>query len=86
MGFRRSILPAIFLLVMSLEPSTSPRQTIEASHVTVIWKGQDLIDDPGDGSRAFSGTITGTLFVKHLPDGSAPAESHAGEIGCRVST
>jgi hypothetical protein len=55
-------------------------KTVEAGHATVSWKGTGGIDDPGDGDRVFSGTITGTILVKHLPEGSRPAQIHAGQI------
>jgi len=85
MGFRRSIIPTIFLLVMSMGTFyESEAKTIKAGHATVSWKGQGVIDDLGDGYRAFSGTITGILLVKHLPEGSASAQIHAGKIDCQA--
>ena len=50
-------------------------KTIEASHAAVSWKGKGEIDDLGDGDRVFSCTLTGTILVTHLPEGSAPARS-----------
>ena len=43
-----------------------------------------MIDDLGDGNRVFAGTITGIILVKHLPEGSAPAEIHAGKLDCQT--
>lgn len=58
-------------------------ETVEASHATVSWKGTGVIDDLGDGDRVFSGTITGTILVRHFSEVSAPAQSHAGKLaGC----
>jgi hypothetical protein len=59
-------------------------KTIKAGHATVSWKGQGLIDELGDGNRVFSGAITGNILVKHFPEGSAPAEIHAGKIDCQA--
>jgi hypothetical protein len=59
-------------------------KTVAAGHATVSWKGKGVIDDLGDGNRVFGGTITGTILVKHLPEGSAPAEIHAGKIDCQA--
>jgi hypothetical protein len=85
MRFRRSIMSAVFLIVMSMGLFyEAEAKTVAAGHATVSWKGQGVIDDLGDGYRAFSGTITGTLLVKHLPEGSAPAEIHAGKIDCQA--
>jgi hypothetical protein len=53
-------------------------KTVAAGHATVSWKEKGVIDDLGDGNRVFGGTITGIILVKHLPEGSAPAEIHAG--------
>ena len=85
MRFRRSIMSAVFLLVMSMGLFyEAEAKTVAAGHATVSWKGQGVIDDLGDGYRAFSGTITGTLLVKHLPEGSASAQIHAGKIDCQA--
>lgn len=86
MRFRPSIVPTVALLVMSLGFFCGAEaKTTEAGHATVSWKGQGVIDDLGDGERVFSGTITGTLLVKHLPEGSAPAQIHAGKLDCQAT-
>ena len=85
MQFRQSIIPTVILLVMSMGLFCGAEaKTIEAGHATVSWKGKGVIEDLGDGNRVFSGTITGTLLVKHLPEGSAPAQIHAGELNCQA--
>jgi hypothetical protein len=53
---------------------------VEAGHVTLRWTRTDVIDDLGHGDRVLSGTITGNIFVKHLPEGSGPPQSHAGKM------
>ena len=81
MRFRRSIIPTVFLLGISMGLFyEAEAKTVAAGHATVSWKGKGVIDDLGDGNRVFGGTITGTILVKHLPEGSAPAEIHAGKI------
>ena len=77
MRFRPSIILTVILLVMSLGIFFRAEAiTIEASHAAVGWKGQGEIDDLGDGDRVFSGTLTGTILVTHLPEGSAPTQIH----------
>ena len=85
MRFRQAIILTVTLLIMSMGFfGGAEAKTIEAGHATVSWKGKGVIEDLGDGDRAFSGTITGTLLVKHLPEGSAPAQIHAGKIACQA--
>ena len=85
MRFRQSIIPTVTLLVMSMGLFCGAEgKTIEAGHATVSWKGKGVIDDLGDGDRVFRGTITGTIFVKHLPEGSAPAQIHAAKMDCQA--
>ena len=38
----------------------------------------------GNGDKVFSGTLTGTILVKHLPEGSAPAQIHATKMDCQA--
>jgi hypothetical protein len=59
-------------------------KSIEAGHATVSWKGNGVVDDLGDGDRVFSGTVTGTVLVKHLPEGSTPAQIHATKLDCQA--
>jgi hypothetical protein len=85
MRFRLSLIPTVTLLVMSMGLFCGAEaKTIKAGHATVSWKGQGVIEDLGDGHRVFSGTITGTLFVKHLPEGSAPAQIHKTKMDCQA--
>ncbi len=85
MRFRQSIIRTVTLLVMSTGLFCGAEaKTIEAGHATVSWKGKGVIDDLGNGDRVFSGTVTGTMFVKHLPEGSAPAQIHATKLGCQA--
>ena len=86
MRFRQSIIPTVTLLVMSMGLFCGAEaKTIEAGHATVSWKGMGVFDDLlGDGDRVFSGTITGTILVKHLPEGSAPAEIHKTTLDCQA--
>jgi hypothetical protein len=83
--FRPSIILTITLLVLSMgffyEAEAKP---IEAGHATVSWKGKGMIDDLGDGDSVFSGTLTGTILVKHLPEGSAPAQIHETKMDCQA--
>src|SRR5467141_330645 len=83
MRFRQSIVPTVTLLVMSVGLFCGAEaKTIEAGHATVSWKGKGVIDDLGDGDRVFRGTLTGTILVTHLPEGSAPAQIHKTEMDC----
>ena len=67
MRFRRSIIPTVFLLGISMGLFyEAEAKTVAAGHATVSWKGKGVIDDLGDGNRVFGGTITGTILVKHL--------------------
>jgi hypothetical protein len=85
MRFKRSIIPTVFLLVMSMGLFyEAEAKTVAAGHATVSWKGKGVIDDLGDGNRVFGGTITGIILVKHLPEGTAPAEIHAGKLDCQA--
>ena len=85
MQFRQLITPAVILFIMSIGfVCDAEANTIEAGHATVSWKGKGVIDDLGNGDRVFSGTLTGTLLVKHLPEGSAPSQIHAGKIDCQA--
>ena len=84
MRFGRFIILTITLLVMSMGLFCGAEaKTIEAGHGTVTWTGQGVVYDLGNGDRIFSGTITGTLIVKHLPEGSAPAEIHKSKMDCQ---
>lgn len=85
MRFKPSSIPIATLLILSMGfLCRAEANTIKAGHATVSWKGKGVIDDLGSGNRVFSGTITGTLLVKHLPDGSAPAQIHAGKLDCQA--
>ena len=85
MRFRQSIIPTVTLLVMSMGLfCVAEATTIQAGHATVSWTGQGIIDNLGDGDRIFRGTITGTILVKHLPEGSAPAQIHKGKMDCQA--
>jgi hypothetical protein len=85
MRFRQSIVPTVTLLVMSVGLFCGAEaKTIEAGHATVSWKGKGVIDDLGDGDKVFSGTLTGTILVTHLPEGSAPAQIHAAKMDCQA--
>lgn len=85
MQFRQLITPAVILFIMSLGFfCEAEAKTIEAGHATMSWKGKGVIDDLGDGDRVFSGTITGTMLVKHLPVGSEPAQVHASKMDCQA--
>ena len=85
MRFRHSIIPMVTFLVVSIGFFCGAEaKTIEAGHATVSWTGQGVIDDLGDGERIFSGTITGSILVQHLPVGSVPAQIHKGKIDCQA--
>lgn len=82
---RQSIIPTVTLLVMGMGPfGWAEAKSIEAGHATVSWKGKGAVDDLGDGDRVFGGTVTGTVLVKHLPEGSAPAQIHAAKLDCQA--
>ena len=82
MRFRPSIILTITLLILSVGFFyETEAKTIEAGHATVSWKGKGVIEDLGDGGRVFSGTLTGTILVKHLPEGSAPAQQAGSSVG-----
>ena len=85
MRFRQTIIPTITLLAMSVGLfDWAEAKTIEAGHATVSWKGKGVVEDLGNGDRIFSGTVTGTLLVKHLPEGSEPAQVHAAKLDCQA--
>jgi len=85
MRFRPFIIPTVALLVMSVGLFyEAEAKTIDAGHATVSWKGKGVIDDLGDGDRVFSGTLTGTILVKHPPAGSAPPQIHKGKMDCQA--
>src|SRR5262245_42536739 len=85
MRFRPFIIPTIALLVMSMGVFyEAEAKTIDAGHATVSWKGKGVIDDLGDGDKVFSGTLTGTILVKHLPVDSEPAQIHQTKMDCQA--
>lgn len=85
MRFRPYIVAPVTLLVMSLGLFCGAEaKTIDAGHATVSWKGKGVIDDLGDGDRLFSGILTGTILVKHLPEGSEPAQIHQTKMDCQA--
>jgi hypothetical protein len=85
MRFRPSLILTITLLVLSMGLFyESEAKTVDAGHATVSWKGKGVIEDLGDGGRFFSGTLTGTILVKHLPEGSEPAQIHKTKMECKT--
>ena len=58
-------------------------KTIEAGEATASWNGKGVIDDLGNGERVFTGTMTGTMFIRH-PEGSGHALIHAAKIDCQA--
>src|SRR5262249_62268881 len=85
MQFRYFVTSAVILFIMSLGFfSGAEAKTIDAGHATVSWKGKGVIDDLGDGDRVFSGTLTGTILVRHLPQGSAPVQIHLTNMACQA--
>jgi hypothetical protein len=85
MQFRQLIAPAVILFSVSLGFfSAAEATTIEAGHATVSWKGKGVIDDLGDGDRVFSGTLAGIILLKHLPEGSEPAQIHKTKMDCQA--
>src|SRR5256885_6891702 len=85
MRFRPYIVAPVTFLVLSVGLfCVAEAKTIEAGHATVSWKGKGVIDDLGDGDRVFSGTLTGTILVKHLPEGSEPAQIHETKMDCQA--
>lgn len=85
MRYQPSIISTVILLVISMGCFCEAEAiTIAAGHATVSWKGTGVIDDLGDGDRVFSGTINGTILVKHLPEGSTPAQVHKTKMNCQA--
>ena len=85
MRYQSSIISTVILLVISMGCFCEAEAiTIAAGHATVSWKGTGVIDDLGDGDRVFSGTINGTILVKHLPEGSTPAQVHKAKMNCQA--
>jgi hypothetical protein len=85
MRFRHFIVATISSLIIGIGLlCAAEAKTIEAGHATVSWKGKGTVQDLRNGERVFSGTITGTLLVKHLPEGSVPAQIHAGKLDCQA--
>lgn len=65
-----------------LEPAGA--KTIEAGDATASWTGKGVIDDLDGGDSIFSGTLTGTMFIRH-PEGEAGhALIHAAKIECQT--
>jgi len=58
-------------------------KTIEAGEATASWNGKGVIDDLGNGERVFTGTMTGTMFIRH-PEGAGHALIHAAKIDCQA--
>src|SRR5262252_8393550 len=86
MRFRPYILAPVMLLVTSMGLFCGAEaKTIDAGHATVSWKGKGVIDDLGDGDRVFRGILTGTILVKHLPEGLEPGQSHQTKMDCQAS-
>lgn len=68
MRLRRPALPTITLLVMSLGFfGSAEAKTVEAGDATANWNGTGVIDDLGFREKVFTGTITGTMFIRQ-PD------------------
>ena len=86
MRFRPSVILAMPLLFLSLGLFyyEAEAKTIDAGHATVSWKGKGVIEDLGDGDSVFSGTLTGVILVKHLPEGSEPAQVHKTKMDCQA--
>ena len=85
MRFRQSIIPTVASLVMGMGFFCGVEaKNIEAGHATVSWKGKGAVEDLGNGDRVFSGTVSGTLLVKHLPEGSVPSQIHAAQLECQA--
>jgi hypothetical protein len=85
MRFRPSIILTITLFVLSMGVFyEAEAKTIEAGHATVSWKGKGVIEDLGNGDKVFSGTLTGIILVKHLPEGSEPAQIHKTKMDCQT--
>jgi hypothetical protein len=85
MQFRHSIIPMVTFFLMSIGlVCGAEAKTIEAGHATVSWKGKGVIEDLGNGDKVFSGTLTGMILVKHLPEGSEPAQIHKTKMDCQT--
>lgn len=83
MRFRKIVLTAAGIC-MSLGFSVrAESKTVEAGDATVSWNGTGVIDDLGFGERVFTGTMTGTMFIRH-PEGSGHALIHAAKIDCQA--
>ena len=85
MRFRPSVILTTTLLVLSMGLFyNTEAKTVDAGHATASWKGKGVIEDLGDGDRVFSGRLTGTILVKHLPEGSAPVQFHLTNMDCQA--
>jgi hypothetical protein len=83
MRFRKIVL-TVAGICMSLGFSVrAESKTVEAGDATVSWNGTGVIDDLGFGERVFTGTMTGTMFIRH-PEGSGHALIHAAKIDCQA--
>ena len=58
-------------------------KTIEAGEATASWSGKGVIHEMGDGEAVFSGTIIGTMFIRHRQE-SGRALIHAAKIQCQT--
>ena len=58
-------------------------RVIEAGDATASWTGKGVIEDLEDGETVFSGSVTGTMFIRH-PEGTAHAMIHAAKIECQT--
>jgi hypothetical protein len=84
MQWRKNVLVTGALACMSLGCFiTAESKTIEAGEATASWNGKGVIHDLGDGEAVFSGTIIGTMFIRHGQE-LGRALIHAAKIQCQT--
>jgi hypothetical protein len=72
------------LLAGGALPDPAHARTVEAGDATASWTGKGVIDDLEDGDSVFSGTITGTMFIRHSEGAPGHALVHAAKIDCQT--
>jgi hypothetical protein len=59
-------------------------RVIEAGDATASWTGRGVIEDLDEEASVFSGTITGTMFIRHPEGKSGHTAIHAAKIQCQT--
>lgn len=84
MRFKHYLLSAaVFAIVTTGSLEYARAKVIEAGDATASWNGTGVIQDQGDAERVFTGSVTGTMFIRH-PQGGGYSRIHAAKIDCQT--